>query len=69
VQLVITRENSSVFNLQLKILIDSKDLTNSDISFHTDGETKLNAGCVAFNLYSGLCNKFNEIECKQRTGV
>jgi len=28
-------------------LIESEDLTNSDKSFETDGEPKLNAGCEA----------------------
>jgi len=37
-----------------KILIDSEDLTNSDKSFQTDSEAKLNTGCKAFNLYSGF---------------
>jgi len=32
-----------------RILIESEDLTNSDKSFQTDGEAKLNAGCEAFN--------------------
>jgi len=40
VQLVITREKSSVFSLCLKILIDSEDLTNSDKSFQTDSEAR-----------------------------
>jgi len=69
VQLVITRENSSIFNLCLTILIDSEDLTNSNKSFQTDGEEKLHAECEAFNLYSGFDNKFSELERKRRTGV
>jgi len=35
-------------------LIESEDLTNSDKSFQTDGEAKLNADCEAFNFYSGF---------------
>jgi len=56
-----TRENSSVFDLHLKILIESEDLTNSSKSFQTEGEEKLNAECVAFNLCSGFDNKFSEL--------
>jgi len=62
-------KNSSVFNLHLKISIDSEDLTNTDKSFQIDGEAKLNAGCEAFNLSSGFDNKFRDIEHKPRTGV
>jgi len=69
VQLVITRETSSVFSLCLKILIDSEDLTNSDKSFQTDGEARLNAVCETFNWYSGFDDKFSELERTQRTGV
>jgi len=62
VQLVITRENSSVFYLHLKILIDSEDLTNSEKSFQSDGEAKLNYGCEALHLYNGFDNNFSELE-------
>jgi len=67
-----TRENSSVFDLHLKILIDSENLIISDKSFQTDGEAKLNVGYVAFNLctgYNGFDNKLSELKRKQRTGV
>jgi len=46
----------------LKILIDSENLTNSDKSFQTDGDAKLNAECETLNLYSGFDNKFSELE-------
>ena len=51
-QLIITRENSSVFNLRLQILINSEDVTNSDKSLQTEGEAAPESDSEALSLYS-----------------